>query len=175
MIANENRFLSEELGILIAEYIGIVRPMEIYLSEIFNTKGKQDLKEFLWADYRKGIWNGAFLSDLLKQYTSKHGMHALGFRDYRQVATAFMEKHLKYKLDDFGLEMNAILDLQAGHTSRTASTSYAVSSEDHRSVSREAMHQFYLASKAWHELLQKEMKSETRKGILILFYMELII
>jgi len=112
--------------------------MEIYLSEIFNTKGKQDLKEFLWADYRKGIWNGAFLSDLLKQYTSKYGMHGLGFREYRQVATAFMEKHLKYKLNEIGLEMDAFLDLQAGHTSRTASTSYAVSFEDHRSVSREA-------------------------------------
>jgi hypothetical protein len=140
------------------------------LSEMFNTKGKEDLKEFLWADYRKGIWDGEFLSDLLKQYTSKYGMHALGFRDYRQVATAFMEKHLKYKLDEIGLQMDAFLDLQAGHTSRTASTSYAVSSEDHRSVSREAMHQFYLASIAWHELLQKELEGGKRRGTFPLYF-----
>ena len=70
--------------------------------------------------------------------------------------------------------MNAILDLQAGHSSRTASTSYAVSSEDYRSVSREAMHKFYLASKAWHELLEMEIESEKRKGSLY-FWIKLII
>ena len=138
--------------------------------EIFNTKGREDIKEFLWSDYRKGIWDGEFLSDLLKQYTCKYGMHGLGFREYRQVAIAFMEKHLKFSLDEMGLGLNAILDLQAGHTSRTVSASYAVSSEDHRSVSREVMHQFYLASKAWHDLLQMEMGDMKKTGIFILFY-----
>jgi hypothetical protein len=36
----------------------------------------------------------------LQIYTSNHGMHGLGFQEYRQVATAFMEKHLKYNVDD---------------------------------------------------------------------------
>jgi hypothetical protein len=63
--------------------------------------------------------------------------------------------------------MNAILDLQAGHTSMTAAAEYAISSEDHGFVSREAMHQYFLASKAWYELLlQQEMgKHEKRAPI----------
>lgn len=129
-----------------------MRPLEIFLSHKFNCKGANDLNEFLWADYRKGRWNGEFLSDLLKITTSQHKMQALGFRDYRQVAGAFMEKHLKYKTKDIR-GLNAILDLQAGHNSRTAAVDYAVSTEDHGKVSREAMHQYYLASKEWHELL----------------------
>jgi hypothetical protein len=44
-------------------------------------------------------------------------MHGLGFQEYRQVAMAFMEKHLKYKVDEFE---DSMLDIQAGHTSRTA-------------------------------------------------------
>ena len=138
-----------------------MRPLEIFLSHKFNCKGANDLNEFLWADYRKGRWNGEFLSDLLKITTSQHKMQALGFRDYRQVALTFMEKHLKYKTKDIQ-GLNAILDLQAGHNSRTAAADYAVSTEDHGKVSREAMHQYYLASKEWHELLHVETQT-TRK------------
>jgi hypothetical protein len=138
---------------LLAEYLVVVRPMEIYLSEKFNCKGTKDLREFLWADYKKGLWDGEYLSDQLKLQTSKHGMRALGFREYRQVATAFMEKHLKYRVTDKTLSLESILDRQAGHGGRTVSMSYAVASEDHNAVSRDAMHQYYLASKEWYELL----------------------
>ncbi len=139
-----------------------MRPLEIFLSHKFNCKGANDLNEFLWADYRKGRWNGEFLSDLLKITTSQHKMQALGFRDYRQVALAFMEKYLKYKTKDIQ-GLNAILDLQAGHNSRTAAADYAVSTEDHGKVSREAMHQYYLASKEWHELLLHVKAQRARK------------
>src|SRR5215510_14298645 len=127
---------------MLAEYLTLGRPLEIFLSQKFNCKGARDLNEFLWADYKKGRWDGEFISDLLKIATSEHKMQALGFRDYRQVALAFMEKHLKYKSKDMSL--NAILDLQAGHSSRTAAAEYAVSTEDHGNVSREAMHQYHL-------------------------------
>jgi hypothetical protein len=137
---------------MLAEYLALIRPLEIFLSHKFNYKGADDLNEFLWADYKKGRWDGEFLSDLLKITTSEHKMQALGFRDYRQVALAFMEKHLKYKVKDIK-GLNAILDLQAGHTSRTAAVDYAVSTEDHGNVSREAMHQYYLASGEWSQLL----------------------
>lgn len=140
-----------------------MRPLEIFLSHKFNCKGASDLNEFLWADYRKGRWNGEFLSDLLKITTSQHKMQPLRFRDYRQVAQAFMEKHLKYKVKDMQ-GLNAILDLQAGHNSRTAGRDYAVSTEDHGKVSREAMHQYYLASSEWHGLLLSSDRETKRKG-----------
>lgn len=137
---------------MLAEYLTIARPFEIFLSHKFKCKGANDLNEFLWADYKKGRWDGEFLSDLLKVTTSQNKMQSLGFRDYRQVALAFMEKHLKYKVRDIQ-GLNAILDLQAGHTSRTAAAEYAVSTEDHGKVSREAMHQYYLASIEWSEFM----------------------
>jgi len=151
------------LGSILAEYLTIVRPLEIFLSQKFNCKGAHELNEFLWADYEKGRWNGEFISDLLKITCSQHKMQPLGFRDYRQVAQAFMEKHLKYKVKDIQ-GLNAILDLQAGHNSRTAGRDYAVSTEDHGKVSREAMHQYYLASSEWHELLLSSGQQTKRNG-----------
>ena len=149
--------MPKRLGVLLAEYLAIVRPLEVFLSERFNCKGAADLNEFMWADFNKGLWTGDFLSDLLKQTTSGHGMHGLGFREYRQVATVFMEKHLKYKAADPDDEnVNAVFDMQAGHSSRTAGASYAVATEDHRQVSRDVIHRYYTVSREWYELLLED-------------------
>ena len=149
-----------------AEYLTIVRPLEVFLSHKFNCKGANDLNEFLWADYKKGRWNGEFLSDLLKLTTTDYNMPALGFRDYRQVATAFMEQHLKYKIKNIQ-GLNSILDRQGGHTSLTVGTEYAVSTDDHGEISREAMHQYYLVSMEWSELLKSFGMKEARKHVSI--------
>ena len=148
-----NRFMPKVLGMMLAEYLSVVRPLEVFFSEKFGCEGASDLNEFLWADSKKGLWTGDFLSDLLKIYTSENGMHGLGFREYRQVATAFMEKHLKYQMDETEGNLNSMLDAQAGHSSRNGGMEYARSTEDHRQVSMEAMHKFYLVSKAWQRLL----------------------
>ena len=124
------------------------------------------MDEFLWSDYKKGIWNGEYLSDLLKIYTSKNKMHALGFRQYRQVAIAFMEKHLKHNMDEpFWESEENIFDLQAGHVHKTVERNYAVASGDSRIISREAMHQYYLASKAWYLFLLKKEQESNPQGI----------
>lgn len=155
------RFMPKELGIMLAEYLSIVRSLEVLLSEKFNCKGAADLNEFMWADHKKGVWDGEFLSSLLQIYTSEYGMRGLGFQEYRQIATAFMEKHLKYKVDDSDNMLNAFLDIQAGHSFRTTGLEYVRSTEDHRQVSREAMHQFFLVSKQWQDLLsQDELESD---------------
>jgi hypothetical protein len=157
------RFMPKRLGTMLAEYLAIVRPLEVFFSEKFQCKGAADLNEFLWADPRKGLWTGDFISDIMKRTTSRHGMHGLGFREYRQVATAFMEHHLKYKADDReDRNINAVFDMQAGHSSRTAGVHYAVATEDHRQVSREAMHQYFLVSRKWQELLLEEQRRESR-------------
>ena len=143
------RFMPKILGMMLAEYLSVVRPLEVFFSEKFGCEGASDLNEFLWADYRKGVWDGDFLSDRLQISTSSHGMHGLGFQEYRQVATAFMEKHLKHREDD----AESWLDIQAGHSGHTREMEYARSTEDHRQVSREAMHKFFLISTEWQRLL----------------------
>ena len=70
-------------------------------SNKFNCKGRNDLCEFLWADYKKGIWTGEYLSDLLKIHTSKNNMRALGLREYRKIAVAFMGNISSTTLMDF--------------------------------------------------------------------------
>jgi len=151
-----HRFLPKELSPLFAQYLVLVRPVESYLCELFDCKGKEDVKEFLCADYKRGLWDGDTLSGLLKKFTASHGMMPLGFREYRQVATAFMERHIKYNMER---PFESALDHQAGHSSSTAGAHYAVSSTDHRTLSREALHRYYLVSDSWHELLLKAKKN----------------
>jgi hypothetical protein len=166
----DGRFLPPELGTLVTEYLAMIRPIEIFFSGLFNCKGRNDLNEFLWADYKKGIWSGEYLSDLLKSHTSKSKMRALGFRDYRQIAVAFMEKHLKHNLGGHVWEGEEnIFDLQAGHVGRTVERHYAVASGDSRIVSREGMHQYYHASKAWYELLLKMERERIPQGIFVVW------
>jgi hypothetical protein len=73
----------------------MVRPLEIMLSDHFHVNGADDLKEFLWADYKKGVWDGDDLSNLVKRYTVGHNMRPLGLLEFRQVVIAFMEKHIR--------------------------------------------------------------------------------
>jgi len=79
-----------------------------------------------------------------------------------------MEKHLKYKEEEMSIGMDAVFDIQAGHSSRTAGLAYAIADRDHRSVSREGMHRFYMASKDWYDLLLSSGQSQWLKGMLFL-------
>jgi hypothetical protein len=159
----DDRFMSKRLGVLLAEYLAIVRPFGVFLSERFKCKGADDLNEFMWADFNKGLWTGDFVSDLLKHMMSHHGMYGLRSREYRQVATAFMERHLKYKAGDPDDEnVNAVFDMQAGHSSRTVWGSYVVAREDHRQVSRDVMHKYYIVSRAWYKLLLEDEVTESK-------------
>jgi hypothetical protein len=80
----------------------------VFFSEKFNCTGVVDLNEFMWADYKKGVWDSEFLSDRLQIYTSKYGMRGLGLQEYRHVATAFMEKHLKYQVNEPKGNLNSL-------------------------------------------------------------------
>ena len=139
------------MGLLIAEYFTIVRPVEVFFARQFQCNGAEDLAEFMWADYKKGLWKGEYLSDLLKIETSRYELPGFGVQEYRQIATAFMEKHVKYKIKKTA-GVNAILDWQAGHNSEMAAE-YATASGDHFLVTREDMHQYFLGSKEWYEVL----------------------
>ena len=138
--------------------------MEIYLSKKFQCKGSAALQEFLWADYRKGLWDSEYISGLLMKETVKSGMRSLGLQEYRQVAKAFMESHLKYKENAMGLDADAYLDLQTGHGSVMAGNAYAVAKEDHRRVTRDAMHHFHIMSKQWHDLMLGERGKKLCRG-----------
>jgi hypothetical protein len=157
---NDHRYLPSEVARILAEYLAVVRPVEIFFCELFNLSGLADLKEFLWADYSKGIWDGEYLSDTLKLHTStSKDIPALGYRDYRQVATAFMEQHIKFNSNSEDAITNNVLDLQAGHSSAIATTRYAVSTTDLRTVTRDMLYLYRMASKAWYTLMLSEASS----------------
>ena len=121
-----NRFLLRRLRILLMEYLILMRSVEIYLSEKFHCKGVNDLREFIWADYKKRLWDDNFLSDLLKIQINKYEIYILEFRKYRQMIMIFMKKYLKYKVTDMMLSLDVILNRQVSHSSRIISISYII-------------------------------------------------
>jgi hypothetical protein len=56
----DHRFMLQMLGVLLAEYLAIMRPLEVFFvrplevlfSERFNCKGAA---KFMWADFNKGL------------------------------------------------------------------------------------------------------------------------
>ena len=70
---------------------------------------------------------------------------SLEIREYRHVATAFMEEHLKYH--KINLDASHIFDLQVGHNSKTAAREYAVGMDDHGEVTRDMMYAYGMASR----------------------------
>ena len=144
------RFLPKVVGDILIKYLALVRPMEIRLAKKVEGGKAEFLKEYLFADYRK-MWSSNQISDALKQETNRGMSVSLGIREYRHVATAFMEEHLKYH--KINLEASHIFDLQAGHNSKTAAREYAVGMDDHGEVTRDMMYAYGMASREWHQFM----------------------
>ena len=144
------RFLPKVVGDLLIKYLALVRPMEIRLAKKVEGGTAEFLKEFLFADYKK-MWSSDQISDALKLETNRGMSVSLGIREYRHVATAFMEEHLKYH--KINLDASHIFDLQAGHLSKTAAREYAVGMDDHGEVTRDMMYAYGMASREWHQLM----------------------
>ena len=160
-----SRFLTPELTKLLTEYLAIVRPLEIWFAEEFHLKGADDLKDFLWADYKKGVWDGDDLSNLIKSHTVGHNMRPLGLLELRQVITAFMETHIRYKVVKDEQEGVNIFNLQAGHNDLTTNLCYAVATGDSRIVTREKMHLFRLASEEWQQVMRNKHNKRKTNGM----------
>ena len=41
------KFMPKELGMILAEYLSVVRPLEVFFSEKYGCEGASDLNEFL--------------------------------------------------------------------------------------------------------------------------------
>src|SRR5271156_182412 len=72
---------------------------------------------------------------------------SLGIREYRRVATAFMEEHLKHH--KINLDGSHILDLQAGYNSKMVAREYAVGMDDHGDM----MYAYGMVSREWHQFM----------------------
>jgi superfamily II DNA or RNA helicase len=155
------RFLPESVGKLLIKYLTMVRPMEIFLSGKMEKSEENSLGMLLFADYRKA-WTGERLSDVFKTETNLHGSAALGFREWRQVATGFMKYHLKHY--DPNPDVGAIFDYQAGHSQTTAARSYAVGSKDHLKLTGDLVYAYSLASREWQGLLRVEEPTSESMG-----------
>jgi len=144
------RFLPKAVGDLLIKYLAVVRPMEIRLAQKVEGGKVEFLKEFLFANYQRG-GSSDQISNPLKLETSRGMSVSLGLREYRHVATAFMEELLKYHKIDF--HASHIFDLQAGHNSKTVAQAYAVGMDDHGEVTRDMMYAYGMASREWHQFM----------------------
>ena len=59
------------------------------------------------------------------------------------------------------MSLNIILNRQMNHNLRIILISYIMTSEDHNSILRKEIHQYYLISKKWYELLLRIEKPKS--------------
>ena len=143
------RFLPKAVGDLLVKYLAIVRPMEALIAEEIELQGFERYATNLFVDHEKA-WTADNLSRMFKSQTNKWGEVSMGFQEYRQVATAFMSKHLKQH--DMDEEGDDVLDMQAGHSTHTASLRYAVSTSDADELPSDLLYAYLKASESWQAL-----------------------
>lgn len=155
------RFLPEEVGDLLIKYLSLVRPMEALISEEIECEGFDNYEKLLFADEERA-WGGERLSDIFMREMNAWGPAAMGFREYRQLITLFMRKHLKELGWD---EIDDVRDAQAGHGSRMAGMRYGITADDMAGLTPDELLAFYHASREWHRLLGFKFKDEGTRTV----------
>ena len=108
---------------------------------------------YLWVDQDKILSAQNIRDNFLSQFSNIVGPK-LSTKNYRHVAIAFMEKHLK------GYLVEIAFHLQAGHSLETAMMHYANSNLDLVNVDRNSYEAFSRASYQWQQLLGLEPAEE---------------
>lgn len=146
-------FLPKEVGDLLVKYLSLIRPTEAFLAERIGCKAYENYEVVLFTDDEK-IWSGQWLSGTFKRQMNQWGPAALGFREYRQLITVFMRKHMNERDYNKRRDGDDVRDIQAGHRSHTAVMRYGVGADDMTGVSSDRLWAFFRASQEWHHLLR---------------------
>jgi hypothetical protein len=134
------RFLPEEVGDLLIKYLILVRPVERFIAEQIECDGFENYEKMLFMDYEHP-WDGKRLSKIFMWEMNEWDSALMEFREYRQIATLWMRKHLKkVKLEE------DMLDHQTGHNSEMAEARYRITSEDMDKLTLEKLLAFFHAS-----------------------------
>jgi len=128
--SNTLRFLDPSFGLLFNKYLALMRNIECSLIgkiQFSSNETEEDVKKRI-ATYSTYLWvsrgsrldsnelGRIFQNVLLDKFQFK-----VTIGQYRHVHIAFMNEHLKLKIDDFSEDF----DEQAGHSSETADQHYA--------------------------------------------------
>ncbi|QRV80830.1 hypothetical protein RhiJN_08845 [Ceratobasidium sp. AG-Ba] len=100
------------------------------------------------------VFNPDDLSKLLAKYTKRYLGKAWGIKAWRHICIAIQRAHLHFTLLDESPEVgDTIMDLQAGHSARSAATFYAVEQDNCTLSGSTLVARFVEASKRLHAWL----------------------
>jgi superfamily II DNA/RNA helicase len=162
------RFLPTALTELLLKYLLFVRPVErFFAGMLYDGSDAVSLYGTHLLVSKGRVCNGEFVCNAFKAHSLMEMGIPLGIADYRHVAIAFIDKHVRRQPDETehsgdgdgngnGEAQDDIIDIQAGHSSATAAMYYARSNLDHRWLSRNAMQMFYRCSRKWQSMLSLE-------------------
>ena len=143
------RYVPVAVAELLRLFFAIIRPFQVATITAIHPSTRMDLfASRLFLMHGRPMTDESISSTFQRVYLL-YAQSEMTFQNYRHATEAFIERLFwRFQSAD-----RLPFEMQAGHTSATAQMHYAISNEDLKNVSKETLNQFYLCSKAWHELI----------------------
>lgn len=149
------RYLPGNVSSLLKTYLVVARQFEKFCAgKVFGDTERELYDSYLFV--RNGTrMNASHLSTAFKRQLEQSGNLSLNISSYRQVAVAFLEKHVHPK----NFDPTVVMHSQAGHSAATVALHYAQSQQDLPTMSRHEDLNNRRTSILWHEFLRLDTPS----------------
>jgi superfamily II DNA helicase RecQ len=168
-----HRYLLEEVGDILLQYIWLVLPLrQLFDKVVFQKEGIRS--SFLWtSDWGGRKWDGAGMREVLKRESDRVIGIKLHKQAYRHIAIAISDRYMKRKFDrddekrekGEDEQQDDALARQSTHSPQTAGSVYARSLQEAPSHVQSMQYRFRTASIEWHAVLEFSERLKTETGV----------
>lgn len=146
------RALHQRLSRPLTIYLAWILPFLLFLLRKLNYEDRirSAFETHLWVDSEMGIWDGDKCSRSISTAFLLHMKVKITIRDWRHISIAmlreFIMPHLEQDISTYAMVIEAVMDIQAGHTPETASQRYAIVANSLRQMDSRAIRTFIKVS-----------------------------
>jgi superfamily II DNA helicase RecQ len=168
-----HRYLPEEVGDLLLQYIWLVLPLRQQLQKlVYNDK--EIASAFLWSVDRGKKWTGDRVREVIKRESDRLIGIQLNKKSYRHIAIAISDRFMKRGKFDKNKEnknedelQDEAIAKQSAHTPETAGSAYARFLQEAPSHIQTMRYRFRTVSLEWHNVLHfnKKLQQESRLDV----------
>lgn len=146
------RLLPRELSAYVVQYMVVVRPCQLMLSQADREEDQMGAQSTFWLPYAHGSrWDTEFLSTIMQGYFSCYLGADMNISTWRQAFAKIKARCIIFPEDRDA--MNAIWERQAGHSVRTGAQHYGIGGDNLSGMSDGDLWGYYTISSMWHQFL----------------------
>jgi superfamily II DNA helicase RecQ len=169
-----HRYLPEEVGDILLQYIWLVLPLRQQFDKmVFKKEGIKS--SFLWtSDWGNKKWDGDRMREVLKRESDRLIGIRMHKQAYRHIAIAISDRYMKRKFNrddekrekDEDEQQDDALARQSTHSPETAGSVYARSLQEAPSHVQTMRYRYRTASTEWHAVLEFNERMQSKEAVI---------